>query len=171
MEGCFHIVNGDNTTQFLSSGTEDYFLSASYFDEGVFAGSEAGLTWRGAGGDLSAYKTHQRDVLPFHGGMQFVWRNNEGASPKQPPRARPRAQTSAISYPLRAWGPTYSLRAMLSPHLPLPRHHRLQFPFADGQSCPNRWPQASRPRAPGAGLRTGPMNLTSIVYYYAWPAA
>lgn len=119
MEGCFHIVNGaDNRTQFLSSGTEDYFLSASYFDEGPFAGTEAGLTWRGGGGDLSAYKTHQRDLLPFHGGMQFVWRNNE-----------------------------------------------------DGQSCPNRWPQASRPRSPSAGLRTGPMNLTSIVYYYAWPAA
>jgi len=118
LEGCFHIVNGDNTTQFLSSGTEDYFLSASYFDEGVFAGSEAGLTWRGAGGDLSAYKTHQRDVLPFHGGMQFVWRNNE-----------------------------------------------------DGRSCPNRWPQASRPSTSPTGLRTGPMNLTSIVYFYAWPAA
>ena len=109
-------MNGDNTTQFLSSGTEDYFLSASYFDEGVFAGSEAGLTWRGAGGDLSAYKTHQRDVLPFHGGMQFVWRNNE-----------------------------------------------------DGRSCPNRWPQASRPSTTPTGLRTGPMNLTSIVYFCESP--
>jgi len=29
LEGCFHITFGDGSTQFLSSGTEDYFLSAS----------------------------------------------------------------------------------------------------------------------------------------------
>ena len=28
LEGCFHITFGDGSTQFLSSGTEDYFLSA-----------------------------------------------------------------------------------------------------------------------------------------------
>ena len=77
LEGCFHITHGDGTENFLSSGTEDYFLSASYFDEGIFASSQAGLTWRGDGGDLSAYKTHTRDLVPFHNGMQFVWRNNE----------------------------------------------------------------------------------------------
>jgi Protein of unknown function (DUF2961) len=81
LEGCFHIVNGDGTTQFLSSGTEDYFLSASYFDEGPFASSQAGLTWNGPGGSKSMYKTHTRDLIPFHGGMTYVWRNNEdGAS-------------------------------------------------------------------------------------------
>ncbi len=40
LEGCFHIVNSDGSVQFLSSGTEDYFLSASYFDEGIFASSQ-----------------------------------------------------------------------------------------------------------------------------------
>jgi hypothetical protein len=40
---------------------------------------------------------------------------------KQPPRARPRAQTSAISYPLRARGPTYYLCAIfLTPPAPPP---------------------------------------------------
>jgi hypothetical protein len=124
------IVNGDGSTQFLSSGTEDYFLSASYFDEGVFAGSQAGLTYRGAGGDLSCYKTHTRDLVPFHGGMQYVWRNNE-----------------------------------------------------DGASCPNHWSgssvagpsearaAAARKSESGLGARTGPMNLTSVTMYYAWPAA
>jgi len=78
LEGCFHVVNGDDgAVTWLSSGTEDYFLSASYFDEGVYASSQAGLTYRGAGGDLSAYKTHTRDLVPFHGGMTLVWRNNE----------------------------------------------------------------------------------------------
>ena len=35
-----------------------------------------------------------------------------------------------MSYPLRARGPTYPLRAILSPRRPLPRHHRRQFPVA-----------------------------------------
>jgi len=127
LEGCFHIVNGDDgAVTWLSSGTEDYFLSASYFDEGVFAGSQAGLTYRGAGGDLSCYKTHTRDLVPFHGGMQYIWRNNE-----------------------------------------------------DGKSCPNHWGSDAVPAAAAApqparirgGLGTAPLNLTSIVFYYAWPAA
>ena len=46
LEGCFRLFGPDNSTAplFLSSGTEDYFLSASYFDEGIFAGATAGLT-------------------------------------------------------------------------------------------------------------------------------
>ncbi len=37
----------DGATQplFLSSGAEDYFLSASYFDEGMFKGPNSGLTY------------------------------------------------------------------------------------------------------------------------------
>jgi hypothetical protein len=82
LEGCFHITHGDGSTQFLSSGTEDYFLSASYFDEGTFADSQAGYVFAGSGGSKSMYKLHDsRDLIPFHGGMSFVWRNNEdGAS-------------------------------------------------------------------------------------------
>ena len=127
LEGCFHIVNGDDgAVTWLSSGTEDYFLSASYFDEGVYAGSQAGLTYRGPGGDLSCYKTHMRDLVPFHGGMKYVWRNNE-----------------------------------------------------DGASCPNHWAGTTTTEPPtprfvrkgGVGSGTGPMNLTSIVFFYAWPSS
>ena len=112
LEGCFHITDQSGTT-FLSSGTEDYFLSASYFDEGVFSGTQAGLTYKGPGGDFSMYKTHTRDLIPFHNGMQFVWRNNE-----------------------------------------------------DGASCPNHWGKTGE--SPVRQPTTGPLNLTSVVFYYAW---
>lgn len=62
------------------------------------------------------YKIHTRDLVPFHGGMNFIWRNNE-----------------------------------------------------DGQSCPNHWGGSSTP--PNAPIRqptTGPLNLTSVVFFYAW---
>jgi hypothetical protein len=89
-----------------SSGTEDYFLSASYFDEGTFASSQAGLTWKNAvgSGDLSMYKTHTRDLVPFHGGMQYMWRNNENgqscpnhASPTRTDRAHLPACAHALA--------------------------------------------------------------------------
>ena len=74
----------------------DYFLSASYFDEGTFADSQAGYVFAGPGGSKSMYKTHERDLIPFHGGMQFVWRNNEngGSCPNHFP-------TSGAKAPLR----------------------------------------------------------------------
>ena len=30
-------------------------------------------------GDISAYKIHDRDLLPFHGGFNLEWRNYETA--------------------------------------------------------------------------------------------
>ena len=46
LEACVRFYpNGASTPTFLSSGTEDYFLSASYFDEGKFANSQSGLTF------------------------------------------------------------------------------------------------------------------------------
>jgi hypothetical protein len=54
---------------------------------------------------------------------------------KQPRHARALAQTSAMSCPLRARGPAYSLRAISSPQLPLPRHRLHQLSFA-GTACP-----------------------------------
>jgi hypothetical protein len=103
------------TQVFLSSGTEDYFLSASYFDEGTFAGPSAGLTYRGGGGNLSAYKTHDRDLVPFHGGFTFEWRNGETAD------------------------------------------------------CPTHWGtlrDAARQPPPANDL----MTVTTLVYFYSWPA-
>ena len=45
------------TPIFLSSGAEDYFLSASYFDEGEFLSPNAGLTYKN-GGAVGAFKMH-----------------------------------------------------------------------------------------------------------------
>lgn len=154
LEGCFHVVNGDGTVQYLSSGAEDYFLSASYFDEGTFANSEAGLTYRGGGGNLSAYKTHVRDILPFHGGFSFVWRNND-----QTPQGCP-----------NAWPPS-------APAQPQPqREHdgaaveaEEALPDAPGAGAAQKIavvPQLGGRLPTG---RTAPLTLTSIVYYYAWP--
>jgi hypothetical protein len=53
---------------------------ASYFDEGIFAGASSGLTYSSTypiSGNLSAYKVHERDLLPFHGGFTLEWRNME----------------------------------------------------------------------------------------------
>ena len=55
------MIDGAEEPLFLSSGGEDYFLSAFYFDEGEFRAPGAGLTYK-SGGSMSAYKTHDRYV-------------------------------------------------------------------------------------------------------------
>jgi hypothetical protein len=68
------------TPIFLSSGTEDYFLSASYFDEGEFVGPNAGLTYK-KGGAVGAYKMHDlRDQIVFHDGFSLQFRAGETTS-------------------------------------------------------------------------------------------
>jgi len=45
LEACMRAyVDGSEKPLFLSSGTEDYFLSAYYFDEGEFTTPNSGLT-------------------------------------------------------------------------------------------------------------------------------
>jgi hypothetical protein len=61
---------------FLSSGAEDYFLSAYYFNEGVFKTPQAGLTYKAAGA-VSAYKVHDRDPILFADGLNLTFRNGE----------------------------------------------------------------------------------------------
>ena len=82
---------------------QDYFLSASYFDQGIFAGASAGLTYSSTypiSGNLSAYKVHDRDLLPFHGGFTLEWRNMESAlcpTHELPPALRaPRRRASTV---------------------------------------------------------------------------
>ena len=140
-----------------SSGTEDYFLSASYFDEGTFASSQAGLTWKNSvgSGDLSMYKTHTRDLVPFHGGMQYMWRNNENGQScpnhASPARAHVHLRVSSPSLPAS----------------PTPPHARAaQWP---GSVAEAREAPAPRKQA-GLGERTQQMNLTSITMFYAWPS-
>jgi len=80
LEGCFRMYLQDaSRPQLVSSGTEDYFQSAYYFDSGVFHFSEAGLThFNETAGQVSAYKVHNYDSLFFkQGGFRFVWRNGD----------------------------------------------------------------------------------------------
>lgn len=69
---------GDDEPLFLSSGAEDYFLSASYFDEGLFKTAEAGLTYfNRTTNTLAAYKIHIEDPIVWSDGMRLRFRNCE----------------------------------------------------------------------------------------------
>eukprot|EP00040_Diaphanoeca_grandis_P021191 m.112895 g.112895 ORF g.112895 m.112895 type:complete len:466 (+) comp28226_c0_seq1:152-1549(+) len=81
LEACMRLVtDGATTPLFLSSGAEDYFLSASYFDEGMFKTPNSGLTFFDHSGIVGAYKTHTIDPVLFHNGMQLIFRRCEATS-------------------------------------------------------------------------------------------
>jgi hypothetical protein len=65
---------------FLSSGAEDYFLSAFYFDEGLFKTPNSGLTYYDTLGTMSAYKMHERDPVLFNDGLILTFRNMENTT-------------------------------------------------------------------------------------------
>lgn len=74
LEGCVRAyIDGGNVT-FLSSGTEDFFLSAFYFNEGVFHSDNSGLTYFLPPGTLSAYKFFETDPLLFKRSLHLKWR-------------------------------------------------------------------------------------------------
>ena len=86
LEGCVRArIDGSPNVTLLSSGTEDYFQSAFYFDGGLFHFPGAGLghlnvTGRGtlAGRTEAAmYKVHDRDALFFGDGLAMTWRNGD----------------------------------------------------------------------------------------------
>jgi len=84
LEACFRAyLDGDTTPQFLSSGTEDFFLSAFYYNGGQFTTSQSGLTHAEKDSKptrLSMYKFFQRDPVVFQKGLKLVWRNFEDAT-------------------------------------------------------------------------------------------
>eukprot|EP01059_Diplonema_ambulator_P030616 TRINITY_DN5325_c0_g1_i1.p1 TRINITY_DN5325_c0_g1~~TRINITY_DN5325_c0_g1_i1.p1 ORF type:complete len:290 (+),score=67.31 TRINITY_DN5325_c0_g1_i1:491-1360(+) len=77
LEACMRLVGSTGDVSFLSSGAEDYFLSASYFDEGMFKTENSGLTFYDGKGSLSAYKVHTRDFVPVQPGGSLVFRVGE----------------------------------------------------------------------------------------------
>jgi len=87
LEGCMRAyVNGASTPNYswlMSTGTEDYFQSAFYFDGGAFKFPEAGLTHRNdTAGQLSVYKVHNYDAMFFQdGGFRMQWRNGDRSNP------------------------------------------------------------------------------------------
>ena len=71
LEACVRYTpDGAAAPLFLSSGTEDFFLSASYFDEGMFQNGQSGTTYLAGGNSVAMYKTHaSRDPILWNDGM------------------------------------------------------------------------------------------------------
>ena len=80
LEGCYHGYTPHSAPfpgLILSSGTEDFFSSADYFDGGLFHFDHAGLTHftlNSSSVRLSAYRVHELDPVMFSGGFRLVWR-------------------------------------------------------------------------------------------------
>ena len=80
LEACFRArIDGAANTTWLSSGTEDFFLSAYYFNRGVFHFDNSGLTYLSSnpGSAMSAYKFFENDPLLFTKSLELVWRCGE----------------------------------------------------------------------------------------------
>eukprot|EP00966_Prymnesium_polylepis_P273297 6313419-Prymnesium_polylepis.1 len=84
MEGCYHLFTPAETTpwpgQLLSTGMEDYYDSAFYFNGGTFHSPVAGSTHM-APGEWSGYRVHEMDPLVFHDGVRMRWRNGDVTDP------------------------------------------------------------------------------------------
>jgi len=83
LEACFRAYIDGAQPQFLSSGTEDFFLSAFYYNAGKFTNSESGLThYDTTPGNtkLSMYKMFHRDNIVWHNSFTLKWKNMEDAS-------------------------------------------------------------------------------------------
>ena len=78
LEGCVRaFIDGNNTTTFLSSGTEDFFLSAFYYNSGLFHSDNSGLTYKADPGTMSAYKFFEDDPVLFSKSFRLRWRCGE----------------------------------------------------------------------------------------------
>ena len=83
LEGCYHAFS-PRTAEWpgtiMSTGTEDFFDSAYYFDGGQFHLPVSGFTHLGSSGNnvtWSAYRFHEMDLFGFDNGLIFQWRNGD----------------------------------------------------------------------------------------------
>lgn len=78
LEGCFRTLEGNKTEpQYLSSGTEDFFMSAYYYNKGAYHTDHAGLTYFKLPGTMSAYKIFADDPVVLRNGFRLFWRISE----------------------------------------------------------------------------------------------
>lgn len=83
LEACMRAhIDGSEQTTWLSSGTEDFFLSAYYFNKGIYHLDNAGLTYKDSKGSMSAYKFFENDPLLFSKSFTLVWRCGESINGK-----------------------------------------------------------------------------------------
>lgn len=98
LEACMRVVIDNSTsTSFLSSGTEDFFLSAYYFNKGLYHFDNSGCTYKGEKGTMSAYKLFENDPLLFSKSLKLSWRCGESRdgqdgcpSDYPPPKSSPK---------------------------------------------------------------------------------
>ena len=81
LEACMRVLI-DGTEMFLSSGTEDFFLSAYYFNAGLYHFNDAGLTAKDDKGFVSMYKFFDRDPILFSQSFELTWRCGETSGDK-----------------------------------------------------------------------------------------
>ena len=83
LEGCYHAYSPAAAPfpgVIISTGTEDYFDSAFYFNGGQFHYENAGFTHFSSNTTtvtLSAYRVHDADPIFFNEGFRFMWRNGD----------------------------------------------------------------------------------------------
>ncbi len=84
LEGCYHAYvhhDRDFPGLIVSTGTEDYYDSAYYFNAGQFHFENAGYTHfkqlDNGGVEWSAYRMHDLDPIFFTNGFRFEWRNGD----------------------------------------------------------------------------------------------
>ena len=85
LEGCFNLYKTATTPfpgQLHSTGTEDEFISSYYFDQGPFQGRNAGVYYKGNGGEpvstISMWRSYYEDPMRFKDGgalsVKPAWR-------------------------------------------------------------------------------------------------
>lgn len=94
MEGCVRAwIDGASAPLLLSSGTEDYFEGANFFDAGLFKSDQAGVTFLNGTNPgpytMSAYKFHVRDPIVWWETFELTARNYDGADCPLAPQSTP----------------------------------------------------------------------------------
>jgi hypothetical protein len=84
LEGCYHAYPQHDQPfpgLIVSTGTEDYYISAYYFNAGQFHFENSGYThFKQVSSNLlewSAYRMHDLDPIFFTNGFRFMWRNGD----------------------------------------------------------------------------------------------
>lgn len=105
LEGCFYLYTPYNASfpgMLLSSGTEDYFDSAYYFDSGEYRLPVSGFTHLNATDgrvEFSAYRFHEMDPLFFEDGVRLEWRNGDMEDPPTTRKCLTRTGGNVIGNP------------------------------------------------------------------------
>lgn len=84
MEGCFHLYSPPAQAwpgTLLSTGMEDFYDSAFYFNGGGFHMPVSGETHKAGDGTFSGYRFHEMDPLVFKDGVRMQWRNGDVTDP------------------------------------------------------------------------------------------